>query len=150
MSSKIKNILIAVVVVGFLVLVYFLFIKKAPVDSTVLTSSTGSVVDTSTTVDDKASQVSKDFVAVLLSVKNINLDDSILKDAAFLSLHDSSINITQTGDEGRINPFAPIGSESSALNTGASIVPGSVVQPISGNINAGIVNTDVNSGSKTN
>ena len=51
------------------------------------------------------------FIALLLSVRSIKLDDSILKDQSFLSLKDTTITIVQIDPEGRPNPFAPIGAE---------------------------------------
>ncbi|MEI7765251.1 MAG: hypothetical protein WCI93_01550, partial [bacterium] len=97
MNSKTKNIIIGLVVVGALFLIYFLFIKKSPVD-TALTSSSGTLIDTSNSGSNKASEVGKDFITLLLSVKSINLDDVILKDNAFLSLRDSSITLVGSND----------------------------------------------------
>ena len=57
------------------------------------------------------SSITKEFLSILLSVKSIKLDDAVFADKAFTNLKDSSILLTSTGDEGRINPFAPIGSE---------------------------------------
>ena len=76
-----------------------------------LTSSAGDVGST-TNVNSVASEASRDFIALLLSVKSIKLNDGILSDQAFLSLKDTTIVIVQNEDEGRQNPFAPIGSES--------------------------------------
>ena len=114
MSSKIKNIIILVVVAVVLILVYIFFIKKAP-DSPSLTSSSGSSA-TATEVNGnnpstEVSDLSSSFISLLLSVKSIKLDDSILTDQTFLSLKDSSITLVQDGNEGRTNPFAPIGTE---------------------------------------
>ena len=103
-----------VVVAVVLVLVYVFFIKKAP-ESAPLTSSSGvpATGDVSTTTpSDGTADISSGFISLLLSVKSIKLDDSILKDQSFLSLRDSSITLVQDGNEGRPNPFAPIGSES--------------------------------------
>ena len=115
MNSKIiKNIIIGVVLVIALFLIYIFFIKKGPATDATLTSS-GAPVSDGTDVSGATgdmSQVSKDFVSLLLSVKSIKLDDSLLKNPAFVSLQDSSIILTQDGNEGRLNPFAPIGSES--------------------------------------
>ena len=115
MSSKIKNIIILIVVAVALVLVYIFFIKKAPTqDATLTSSTTGAAVTpgagTTSGATDTAA-ISEDFITLLLNVKSIKLDDTIFSDQAFISLRDSSIILTQTGDEGRPNPFAPIGSE---------------------------------------
>ena len=135
MNSKIKNIIIGVVVVlAVAFLIYIFFIKKAPVDAS-LTSTPGTSVlpDNSTNV---APDISNDFISVLLSVKSIKLDDSILHNPAFISLKDSSITLVQdSGTEGRLNPFAPIGSESMVNNSNSS--------GLSTDINAPLVDTGV-------
>ncbi len=117
MNSKIKNIIIFVGVAIALVLVYIFFIKKSPTADTALTSSgvpiTNSVGTKAST--EETAQISKDFISLLLSVKSIKLDDSILKNSAFVSLKDSSIVLMQDGNEGRLNPFAPIGDESKTV-----------------------------------
>ena len=116
MSSKIKNIIILVVVAIALVLIYIFFIRKGP-EAATLTSTSGAPVIAGTDTTSTGTQVSKagdDFVAVLLSVKSIKLNDDIFKDPAFISLRDSSITLVQDGNEGRLNPFAPIGSEATA------------------------------------
>lgn len=110
--SKIKNILIFVAIGIGLILIYIYFIKPAPEQNGLVSITPGgsSGVTTATT-DGQDSLGTKDFLLVLLSVKNIKLDDTIFSDAAFSTLHDSSIILTPDGTEGRINPFAPIGSD---------------------------------------
>ncbi len=114
---SIKNILIFVAIGAAFVLIYIFFIKPSP-DEGALVSSSGdpvvsddAVVDsanTGTTIDPNTTQ---EFLSLLLNVKSIQLDDSIFADPAFISLHDSSIVLLPDGKEGRINPFAPIGSD---------------------------------------
>jgi cell division protein FtsX len=118
MSSKIKNIIILVVVAVALVLVYVFVIKKDPADQALLTSSSNNPIssDLSTNSDGSTSQMNEDFILMLLSVKSIRLEDAIFKDQAFTSLQDSSIVLVQLGDEGRPNPFAPIGAESAGIS----------------------------------
>jgi hypothetical protein len=116
MSSKIKNILIIGGIGAVLILGYFLFFKKTP-DQPALVSSTGSAVLPTNTASDQTSTISKDFLAVLLNVKGIKIDDSIFTDPAFLSLRDSSIELVSDGTEGRPNPFAPLGSDVNTVNT---------------------------------
>ncbi len=110
MNSKIKNIIILVVVAIVLILIYIFFIKKGPVAAS-LTSSTGASLTPDATSGNGTPNTNDEFVSILLSVKNLKLDDSIFKDPAFLSLQDSSITLIQDGTEGRPNPFAPIGTE---------------------------------------
>lgn len=112
MSSKIKNIIIFAVIGISLVLVYIFFIKKAPDEGNLISSlpvPTGMNAPASSSLGE--TMVSQDFLTILLGVKNIKLDDSIFSNKAFINLHDSSILLTSPGDEGRTNPFAPIGSD---------------------------------------
>jgi hypothetical protein len=114
MASKIKNIILFAAIGASLVLVYIFFIKKAP-DQPNLTSvsSSDTSVPSDTSTIDQNSSIAQNFLSVLLSVKSIKLDDSIFSDSAFASLHDSSIVLTPPGpeDEGRPNPFAPLGTD---------------------------------------
>lgn len=118
MNSTIKNVLIGVAVIGVLLLAYFFLFKKGP-EEAVLTSSTDGATSSSLT-----SETSRDFISLLLSVRSIKLNDSILNEPAFLSLKDTTITIIQNEDEGRPNPFAPIGSEaiSSSVSSSSSSV----------------------------
>jgi len=96
----------------------YVFYTKAnpPVAALVSSSTSSSVVPSTTTGDDKTA-ITQDFLTLLLGVKSIKLDDSIFKDPAFINLHDSSISLTPDGTEGRPNPFAPIGNDTSTSAT---------------------------------
>ena len=114
MSPKIKNIILFVGIGLVLAVVYFVFIKKAPEEPNLQTVSSGLTTTTTNEVSSEPkqdSQIAKDFLALLLSVKGINLDDSIFANTAFSHLRDSSILLVQDGNEGRANPFAPIGTD---------------------------------------
>jgi len=116
MAPKIKNIIIFAVIAVVLILIYIFFIKPSPEQQNLVSSTTSlntALTDTNTTVDQN-SLIAKDLLSVLLSVKSVKLNDTIFSDTAFINLYDSSILITPTGDEGRLNPFAPIGSEAVA------------------------------------
>ena len=144
MSPKIKNIIIAVVALIALVLIYFFFIKKS--SDVPLTSSTGSPNVSAAGTDTSANpttDVNKDFVSILLSVNSIKLNDSIFQNQAFISLRDSSITLIQVGDEGRINPFAPIGVDTTNLPTDQGLVP--VINPTTAE--TGVVTTTDTTGS---
>ena len=110
MNSTVKNIIIFVVIGAALVLVYVFFLKPAPPQAS-LTTSTSSPVSTGATAPLQSSAIGADFLSVLLNVKSIKLNDGIFVNPAFATLHDSSINLTPDGTEGRPNPFAPIGSD---------------------------------------
>lgn len=109
---KIKNIVIFITIGAILVFIYLYFIKPSsnPDNLISVISSVGG--DAMASVGD--STVARDFLTLLLNVKNIKLDDTIFSDNAFTSLHDSSITITQDGTEGRPNPFAPLGVDNIA------------------------------------
>ena len=113
---NIKNILIFGGVAVALILVYVFFIRtpegSAPSAITVSDSSNGTL-DSSDT-NDQNSLLASNFLSLLLNVKNIKLNVSILSDRTFESLHDSSIILEPDGTEGRPNPFAPIGNDGTA------------------------------------
>jgi len=58
---------------------------------------------------DPNSAVSSEFLSILLNIKGLKLDDGIFSDPVFSSLIDSSIVLVPDGNEGRPNPFAPLG-----------------------------------------
>lgn len=109
---KLKNILIFVAVAVGLVLIYVLFIKPSLTDNApALVTSTPITTGGGIATSSASPAGTQDFLTLLLSVKNIRLDDTVLSDNTFTSLHDSSISLVPDGTEGRPNPFAPLGSE---------------------------------------
>ena len=121
MTPKIRNIVIFVTIAAIFVLIYIFFIKSSPPEAslvsvpstTSLPNIDGSLEDTNA-VNEVSALVAKDFLTLLLSVKNIKLDDAIFFDVAFSSLHDSSITLIPDGTEGRPNPFAQFGNDNVA------------------------------------
>ena len=113
MSPKVKNIIIIAGVGVALVLVYVFFIRSSSSDTPALTSSSvpSSAPGPSGNTTTETSQLTQDFLSLLLNVKNIKLDETIFSDGAFSALTDSSITLLPDGTEGRPNPFAPIGSD---------------------------------------
>ena len=89
MSSKIKNIIIIGVVAIVLVLIYIFFIKKGPDATTLLTTPSGAPA-TNETGGSATNEVNPGFLSVLLSVKNIKLDDP-----APVNIHSGSIPLTR-------------------------------------------------------
>lgn len=109
---NIRNIIIFIVIGAILVLAYIFFLKPAPATPNLVSTSTSSSSTTSPTgTPEKDSPVDQDFLNLLLSVQSIKLKDAIFSDSAFLNLHDTSIPLTQDGTEGRVNPFAPLGTD---------------------------------------
>mgnify|MGYP001608676590 CR=1 len=108
---NIKNIIIFLAIGSIFVLIYVYFIKGTPETATLVSTSTDKASSASAPAMENNSAMAKDFLALLLSVKSIKLDDSIFSDNAFINIskHDSSIILTPDGNEGRPNPFAPFG-----------------------------------------
>ena len=113
---KIKNIIIFGAIGIAFVLIYIFFIKPSSNNNTPALVSSGTAPVTGNTVTSNANPlVAQDFLNLLLNIQSIKLDDSILTDPAFSSLHDSSITLTPDGTEGRPNPFAPLGTDVVAI-----------------------------------
>ncbi|MES3031754.1 MAG: hypothetical protein V4699_00725 [Patescibacteria group bacterium] len=123
---KIKNIIIFLGIAAIFVAIYIFYIK-GPSDDGVdaLVSSSPSPVASlqSGATPDSAVAVGGDFLTLLLSVKEIHLNTAIFSDDAFESLHDSSITLVPDGTEGRVNPFAPLGSDVVIPPVTPSIIP---------------------------
>jgi hypothetical protein len=109
MVSKIKNIIIFTVITAILILAYIFFIKPSPEEKSLVSYSPSNTELPDTNTLNQNSLIAKDLLSVLLGVKSIKLDDAIFSDEAFINLKDSSILLISPGDEGRLNPFAPIG-----------------------------------------
>jgi len=115
MNSTLKNGLMFVGIGVALVLVYIFVIKKDKPEEN-LVSSTGapiiSNVNLNSVVDNDINlELSQDTLEILSSINNIVLEDSIFSSIAFKSLRDGTILLIPDGNEGRVNPFAPIGSD---------------------------------------
>ena len=113
---KIRNIIIIIVIAVVAFLAYLYFTKPPAEQTNLITSSATTLPNIDGSVPGAVgggatSLVAKDFLALLLNVRNIKLDDSILADSAFKGLRDSSITLTQDGTEGRPNPFAQFGND---------------------------------------
>lgn len=119
----IKNILIFVAVAIAFVLVYIFFIKPDGQEANLVSSgqSTGIPLEANPLSGDSIS--TQDFLTVLLSVKSIKLDDSIFSDTAFTTLNDSNVILTPDGTEGRVNPFAPLGSDGGQAPVKPATIP---------------------------
>lgn len=130
---KIRNIIIFIIIAAVFVLIYLFAIKPASPQSSLVSAipaasnTNGSTANTDTAAGSTID--TKDFLTLLLNVKNIKLDDAIFSDVAFNSLRDSSIILTPDGTEGRPNPFAQFGND--GASTPPAVVPGSttVVTP---------------------
>lgn len=115
---KKKNIIILIVVLVVLIIAYFALFRGSSKEPGLTSSSSSPFipgVDTKSSPEQELA-ITQEFLSTLLNVKSIKLDDSIFSDPAFATLRDSSIILVPDGNEGRANPFAPIGSD----NLGAS------------------------------
>ncbi len=65
---------------------------------------------TSSTVAD-TEEINREFISMLLNLQSITLTDDIFSEPAFEALVDNTVRLNQPGNEGRPNPFAPIGSD---------------------------------------
>ena len=108
-----------------LILVYVFLVKKSPEQQNLVSISPSGIASDTTDTLDQNSSISKDLLSVLLSVKSIKLDDSIFSDKAFINLRDSTIVLAPPGpgEEGRSNPFAPIGVELNAVPVAPTTPP---------------------------
>ncbi len=150
---KIKNIIIFTSIGAALVLIYVFFFRSSSDTAPLVSSSNGAPLTATSATNGNPNQnsaIARDFLNLLLSVKNIKLDDTIFSDVAFTSLHDSSITLTPDGTEGRPNPFAPIGVDNTAstqATTPASTTPATNTPPSAPILN---INTKVPAKSPTN
>lgn len=111
MGSIIKGIVISIVILGAMFGGYSMYKKKQATDpATGLVSTTGATNPTIT--NDQALDVSNQFLQLLLNMQNIKLDQSIFQNPTFQGLKDFSVTIVPRGNEGRTNPFAPVGQDS--------------------------------------
>ena len=92
-----------------MIFAYVYFLKPSPEEDSLVSSTGLSAIPASPTEGNESPD--KDFLPLLLSVKNIRLNDAIFSDPSFTALTDSSIELLPEGNEGRPNPFAPLGSE---------------------------------------
>ena len=123
MAPKIKNTITFTAIATIFILIYVFFVKASPSTATLVSSSNPTASNIVTL--NKNPSIADDFLTLLLTVKNIKLDDAIFSDNAFNSLRDSSIILTPDGSEGRPNPFAPIGVDIIVppANIGVPITP---------------------------
>ncbi len=133
---KIKNIIIFVAVGTFLALIYIYFIKPSSNSSNLISATPVSAPNTLASLG--GGSVANDFLALLLSVKSIKLDDTIFSDNAFINLHDSSITLTGDGTEGRSNPFAPLGVDNVAVPVPIQNIPSITTTPLTPSVTPSI------------
>ncbi|MCC6520427.1 hypothetical protein IT403_00375 [Candidatus Nomurabacteria bacterium] len=114
-----KKLLIILVIVGVLGGGYYFFVVQkqgATGTSSLLSTSNGvtQTVNPAATTDISAiSDTGQEFLSSLLSLRKMSLNDGVFTDPAFKSLQDFTRPLVPLGNEGRVNPFSPIGSDPS-------------------------------------
>lgn len=124
-SSKFVQVLVIVGVIA--ATGYFLGFKNYHADaadtpglvSTTKGSSQG-LQNSTNTGDNTGSQV----VSILRNLSVIKLDDAVFRNPAFALLTDVSISLPPVSNQGRRNPFAPVGTDNPALT-----VPDATIAP---------------------
>ena len=114
-SSIFILIVTVLLVVG--VLAYFFLHKSTPTSTTpgLVSTNTGT---TSTVPTASASGSTGDQVVSLLrNLSVIQLDDSVLQNPSFALLQDLSIQLPPITNQGRRNPFAPVGTDTTTTAT---------------------------------
>jgi hypothetical protein len=117
MSKTVKLIIVIAVIIA-LVVIGATFVTQPEGGTSGLQSvTTGNnaspLTQTAVTDADVANtqEINREFVSMLLNLRSITLNDDIFSEPAFQALTDNTIRLNQPGNEGRSNPFAPIGVE---------------------------------------
>ena len=145
----IRNIIIiaSVLIVGIIVYKVFLSGPSAPTSTLSTTAGVGSTASGTTTAGTSAgtsvdTTVGQDFLALLLSVQSIKLDDSIFQSQAFNVLQDFNRPIPPDTDPGRTDPFAPIGADGSSVSYAVSTSNPSSITPTTSTLNGALSSAD--------
>lgn len=117
MKEKVRNLVLFAGIALVLVFGYLFFMGGEEEPALVVSSPEAG----GSTLPPAESQIAGNFLSVLLSIRGLELDESIFSDPAFLSLRDSSIELVPDGNEGRPNPFAPIGTDITATPVAAPV-----------------------------
>jgi len=131
MSSKIKTLFFLVLAIGIAYFGYNYFIKKdTPVAGLVSTSTQAGGASAET-----GSQLGNEFLKMLLNMKVITLDSSIIQTAPYTQLKDFTKILSPDTNPGRPNPFAPIGTEGAVPVTPSSSTPQPTITPVQNGTN---------------
>ncbi len=113
MKGIIRNLILFIVIGGILAGgFYYFFNKNTPEEANITSSSTPS---------NPTGNSANNLPAT--SISGITLDTAIFSNPAFLSLRDSSVILIPRGNEGRPNPFAPIGTDKTSNNLNTISAP---------------------------
>lgn len=110
--SKIRNIIIFVVILGGIFLAWSSFSKKDVPTDELLTVEEGNInVLAGESVAGNPNAVGQSFLDTLLSLRTIKLDRALLDRDSFKELRDFTKELIPQNNQGRPNPFAPIGTD---------------------------------------
>lgn len=98
MKSKLKKIIIGIVVIIIIFVVYTIFFKADPESNSLLTS---------TQKTDGSSILGQEILKAINQIKSLDLETSVFDDPVLNSLRDQSEEIIPERT-GRPNPFAPL------------------------------------------
>ena len=112
-SPIMKKFIIGVVIAIVLVFIYTKFFKSNTPTGTLSSSTTTTTPVVGTDIN---TQVGGELLSTLLNLKTIKLNDQIFSSPLFSSLTDFTITLG-SGVEGRPNPFAPIGTDITPVQT---------------------------------
>ncbi len=129
MKKLIKKIIIGVVILVVGIVVYNFIFKKESAPAVGLTSSNPAPTSAESPLPEGDSVVGAQFLSILLNLKNIKLDDSLFASPTFSGLQDFTINLVQEGNQGRNNPFAPLGVDPSLPNPAVPPTSGTNTPP---------------------
>ena len=116
-----RNIIMIGAVVVVIAIVYFMFFNKGGTSNTAGSLSTFSGSNNIPLGQDgtqsSVSVTSQQFLSELANIDSIKIDDKIATNPAFVVLQDLSKPIDPDTNPGRINPFAPLGTDSASVST---------------------------------
>ena len=110
MSNTIKVILVAVVIIALLGFGYW-YANSSSTQTSTSPLQTSTATTGASGLSSNDAVISDKFLSLLLNMRTIKLDQSIFSDPGFMALQDFSTTITPDTNPGRVNPFAPIGTD---------------------------------------
>jgi len=103
---KYKNIALVIIIAVVVFFLYSIFFTGDGSTDSLLTSESGGRAEEAV--------VGKEFLAVLLEIRSLDLDESLFSDKPFLLLRDFSQEV-EPQPTGRSNPFAVIGNDQEVI-----------------------------------
>ena len=108
MSKIIKRLITAAVIIALIAIGFSVVNNKK--------QSVSQTLSTFGEAPEKEDSIGDEFVDTLLNLQVLKLNGDIFNASTFTGLQDFSITLVQLGNQGRPNPFAPIGADLSATS----------------------------------